>query len=306
MRPILGLIGLCLLAACGGPAAAPVPSASPSQPLVRVLVFSRTTGFRHDSIPAGIAAIRNLGGFSVDATEDPGAFQPENLRRYRVVVFLNTTGDVLDPAQQQAFEGYVRGGGGYVGVHAAADTEYDWPFYGELVGAWFRSHPAVQPARIVVEDHRHPSTAHLGATWSRADEWYNFRINPRPHVHVLLRLDESTYQGGSMGADHPIAWCHPVGAGRAFYTGLGHTVESYAEPAYRAHLLGAIRYAAGLVSGTCTDESPAAAATGLSLPGPGEAPDFHLYSGNAQSNTPGRVSNDSAIWVTEVLNGAVE
>jgi type 1 glutamine amidotransferase len=211
-----------------------------------VLVFSRTAGFRHDSIPAGIAAIRELGGFGVDATEDAGAFTPANLARYRAVVFLNTTGDVLDPARQRAFEGYVRGGGGYVGVHSAADTEYDWPFYGELVGAWFKSHPAVQPARIVVEDRSHPATAMLGADWSRTDEWYNFRTDPRGRVQVLLALDESSYTGGEMGRDHPIAWCQSVGKGRSFYTGLGHTVESYGTADFRAHLRGGIRWAAGL------------------------------------------------------------
>jgi type 1 glutamine amidotransferase len=219
-----------------------------------VLVFSRTTGFRHDSIPAGIVAVRALGaggGFGVDATEDAAAFTGANLARYRAVVFLNTTGDVLDDRQQQAFEAYVRGGGGYVGVHSATDTEYGWPFYGELVGAWFAGHPAVQPARIVVEDRSHPATAQLGATWSRTDEWYNFRVDPRARVHVLLRLDESSYQGGTMGADHPIAWCHSVGAGRSFYTGGGHTDEAFGDVAFRAHLLGAIRYAAGLAGGDC-------------------------------------------------------
>jgi type 1 glutamine amidotransferase len=260
---LVAVTGLCLLAGC---AAAPV--AAPSQTPVHVLVFSRTAAFRHDSIPAGIAAIRGMAGLTVDATEDPAAFTPDNLRRYRVVVFLNTTGDVLGDAQQQAFEGYVTGGGGYVGVHAAADTEYGWPFYGELMGAWFKEHGAVQPGRIEVVDRRHPATERLPATWMRTDEWYSFRTRPR--AHVLLRLD----------ADHPLAWCHRVGSGRAFYTALGHTVGSYAEPAMRDHLAGAIRWAAGLAAGTCTDESPAAAATGLSLPGPGEAPDFHLYSGN--------------------------
>ncbi len=241
---------LALVLLLAGCAAAPRPAAEPG---TRVLVFSRTAGFRHDSIPAGIAAIRDLGtgGFAVDATEAPGAFTTDNLHRYRAVVFLTTTGDVLDDRQQGAFEGYVRGGGGYVGVHAATDTEYGWPFYGELVGAWFASHPAVQPARIHVEDPNHPATAGLPALWSRTDEWYNFRTDPRPSVHVLLTLDESSYTGGTMGADHPIAWCHPVGRGRSFYTAGGHTREAYREPEFRAHLLGAIRWAAGLATGNC-------------------------------------------------------
>jgi len=249
------LVALSALAGCTrvGPGVRASPSGG-----VRVLVFTRTTGFRHDSIPAGVAAIRDLGvggGFAVDATEDPGAFTADNLRRYRAVVFLNTSGDVLGERQQRDFEAYVRGGGGYVGVHAAADTEYDWPFYGELVGAWFAQHPAVQPARVLVEDPTHPATVGVDRVWSRTDEWYNFRTDPRPRVHVLLTLDESSYTGGTMGRDHPIAWCHTVGEGRSFYTAGGHTTESYAEPQFRAHLLGAIRWAAGLAAGGCTPTS---------------------------------------------------
>ncbi|NUP82910.1 MAG: ThuA domain-containing protein [Nonomuraea sp.] len=212
-----------------------------------VLVFSKTAGFRHDSIPAGIEALSSLGaahGFTVTATEDAAAFTPANLAGFRAVVFLSTTGDVLDDAQRAALEAYVDGGGGWVGVHAAADTEYDRPYYGALVGAWFRDHPAVQQATIVNEDRTHPATAHLDETWTRTDEWYNYRTNPRPGVTVLQTLDEGSYSGGGMGADHPITWCHAQGAGRAFYTGLGHTVESYDEPGFRALLLGAIRWAA--------------------------------------------------------------
>jgi len=160
-------------------------------------------------------------------------------------MFLNTTGDVLDEGQQGAFEGYIRGGGGYVGVHAAADTEDGWAFYGELVGARFASHPAVQRATVVVADRTHPATAHVGPTWIRTAEWFNFRTNPRGAVQVLATLDELTYSGGTMCADHPIAWYHGVGAGRAFYTGGGHTVEAYGDAAFRDHLLGGIRYAAG-------------------------------------------------------------
>ncbi|MYU17233.1 ThuA domain-containing protein [Streptomyces sp. SID8361] len=216
----------------------------------RVLVFSKTAGFRHDSIPDGIATVRQLGseaGFTVDATEDAAAFTPGNLARYAAVVFLSTTGDVLDTTRQTAFEGYIAAGGGYAGVHAAADTEYDWPFYGGLCGAWFQSHPAIQQATVKVEDHAHPATAHLGNTWVRTDEWYNYRTNPRgtATVHVLAALDESSYSGGTMNGDHPISWYQQYKGGRAFYTGLGHTKESYAEPAFRQHLLGGITYAMG-------------------------------------------------------------
>ncbi|WP_207755423.1 ThuA domain-containing protein [Nonomuraea cypriaca] len=217
----------------------------------QVLVFSKTAGFRHDSIPAGVEAVRSLGaanGFTVTATEDAAAFTTANLAGYRAVVFLSTTGDVLNDGQQAALQSYVDGGGGFVGVHAAADTEYGWPYYGQLVGAWFKSHPAIQQAVIRNEDRSHPATAHLGATWTRTDEWYDYRTNPRPNVKVLQTLDESTYTGGTMGADHPITWYHTQGSGRSFYTGLGHTVESYGDGDFRRLLLGGIQYAAGVTA----------------------------------------------------------
>ncbi|TDD49371.1 carbohydrate-binding protein [Kribbella antibiotica] len=216
----------------------------------QVLVFSKTAGFRHDSIPAGIQAIRDLGaanGFTVTASEDANVFTASSLAAYKAVVFLSTTGDILNATQQAAFESYINGGGGYVGVHAAADTEYDWPYYGQLCGSWFHSHPAIQQVTARVEDRTHQSTAHLGTTWVRTDELYNYRTNPRPNVHVLINLDESTYSGGNMG-DHPIAWYHAQGSGRSFYTGFGHTIESYSDASFRQHLLGGIQYAAGATS----------------------------------------------------------
>ena len=223
-------------------------------PLTKVLVFSKTAGFRHDAIPAGIAAIQKLGtenGFSVTATEDAAQFNTANLAQYQAVVWLSTTGDVLDAGQQAAFQSYIAAGGGYVGVHAAADTEYDWPWYGGLVGAYFNAHPAIQQATVRVEDATNPATAHLPAAWVRTDEWYNYRANPRANVRVLLTLDEGTYSGGSMG-DHPITWCQSYGGGRAFYTGLGHTQESYTDPNFTQLLLGGLRIAAGAVTADCT------------------------------------------------------
>nr|MDT0657733.1 ThuA domain-containing protein [Micromonospora sp. DSM 115978] len=218
-----------------------------------VLIFSRTAGFRHDSIPAGVTAIGQLAtqhNFTVEATEDPNQFTTANLARFDAVIWLSTTGDVLNAGQQTAFENYIRAGGGYVGVHAASDTEYDWPWYGGLVGAYFASHPANQDATVRIEDSTHPSTAGLPAAWHRHDEWYNYRDNPRGDVHVLATLDESTYTGGTMGADHPIAWCRGYDGGRSWYTGMGHTAASYGEAHFRTHLLGGIRYAA-LGTGTC-------------------------------------------------------
>jgi type 1 glutamine amidotransferase len=225
-------------------------SAAPAaEPSWKILVFTKTAGFRHDSIPAAIQAVQQLGaanGFGVDQTEDAGAFSDANLGQYRAVMFLLTTGDVLNDAQQAAFQRYIEGGGGFVGVHSAADTEHDWPWYGKLVGTYFLSHPAIQTAQIDVADPRDPSTAGLPAVWTRTDEWYNFTSDPRPSVNVLMTLDERTYDPGpdAMGADHPISWWHAYDGGRAWYTGLGHTDETYSDPLFLAFLLGGIRYAA--------------------------------------------------------------
>ncbi|GMA33221.1 ThuA domain-containing protein [Litorihabitans aurantiacus] len=248
-------------AALASATAAPQPPGSEPDPVAEedfsVLVFSKTAGFRHSSIPAGIAAIEQLGeenDFAVDATENAEEFTEENLANYDAVVWLSTTGDVLNDEQQAAFESYIQGGGGYAGIHAASDTEYDWPWYGELVGAYFAGHPQNQTATILVEDHDHPSTAHLDEEWERFDEWYNFQSNPRGQVHVLATLDESTYDAGSsaMGEDHPIAWCHPFDGGRSWYTGGGHTEESFAEPEFLQHVLGGIQSVAGAVESDCS------------------------------------------------------
>jgi len=221
----------------------------PSGPL-NVLVFSRTQGFRHDSIPDGINAFTKLAtknGWGLMATEDPAVFGDDKLGAVDVVVFMSTTGDVLDDTQQGAFERFIRAGGGFVGVHSASDTEYDWAFYGELVGAYFREHPAIQEATVVVEDTANPIVAGIPARWTRTDEWYAFKTNPRPNVHVLMSLDESSYQPGTsaMGGDHPTTWLHEYEGGRAFYTALGHTQESYADPLFVGMLERAVEWAAG-------------------------------------------------------------
>jgi cytochrome c len=231
-----------------------LPSVASADEVDRVLVFSKTAGFRHDSIETGVERIKALGqanAFQVDATEDAGAFNAAGLQQYDAVIFLSTTGDVLNNAQQQAFEQYIRGGHGYVGIHSAADTEYDWSFYGGLVGAYFRRHPAIQNATIKVADRQHPATQHLPDRWTRRDEWYDYRSNPRGKVHVLATLDEKSYSGGTMGADHPITWCQTYRGGRSFYTGLGHTKESYGEPEFQKLILGAIRWAGGEKKADC-------------------------------------------------------
>lgn len=242
-------LALTFLGGCAG-SAPPAPVTSSD---ARVLVFTATAGWRHAAIPDAVEAVRQLGevdGFRVDHTEDPARFTDDHLAGYAAVVFLLTSGDVLGAEQEAAFERYVRAGGGYAGIHSASDTEYDWPFYGDLVGAYFDRHPPVQTGQIDVVG-RHPSTAPLSERWEWTDEWYAFRERPQG-VHVLMTVDESTYDGGTMGADHPIAWCHEALGGRAWYTALGHRADGYADAAFRAHLSGGIRYAAGLAEADCS------------------------------------------------------
>jgi type 1 glutamine amidotransferase len=224
----------------------------------RVLVFSKTSGFRHGSIPDGVALVEALGAtnaFAVDATEDAGQFTEENLSQYRTVVWLSTTGDVLNDTQQTAFENYVRAGGGYIGVHSAIDTEYTWPWYGQLIGgdAWFQSHPAIQMALLEVEDGGHISTQHYPPSFSLTDEWYNFQNNPRPHVTVLVTIDETSYDPGvnAMGNDHPISWYHEFDGGRSWYTAMGHRSETFNDEGFSQHLLGGILWAAGCSETDC-------------------------------------------------------
>lgn len=211
-----------------------------------VLVFSKTAAFRHDSIPVGVKMFESMGlreGVTCEATEDAAEFNPERLGNFNAVVFLSTTGDVLNDAQQLALQEFVEAGGGFVGIHAASDTEYDWGWYGECVGAYFKSHPTIQPARVLVEDRRHPSTQFLPEVWERTDEWYDFRANPRGKVRVLASLDPKSYSGSSMADDHPITWCRQVGKGRAWYTAFGHTAETYGEPNFRRMVYEAIVWA---------------------------------------------------------------
>jgi type 1 glutamine amidotransferase len=166
-----------------------------------------------------------------------------------VVIFLSTIGDILDDSQQVALEKFVENGGGFVGIHAAIAgdiaTEGGWTWYCDMLCARFTHHSAIVGATVVIEDKKNPSTALLPERWKRTDEWYNFDISPRSKAHVLASLDETTYKGGSMPKDHPIAWWKDVGKGRMWYTALGHTEESYTEPAFVNHILGGIQFAAG-------------------------------------------------------------
>ncbi|WP_299549503.1 ThuA domain-containing protein [Seonamhaeicola sp.] len=211
----------------------------------KVLVFSKTAGFRHGSIEAGIAAIHKMGlenGFKVVTSEDAAVIIEDSLKTYDVVVFLNTSGDVLDDVQQADFERYIQAGGGFVGIHAATDTEHDWPWFTKLVGAQFKNHPEIQMAKLPIVDQSHPATAHLDNPWSREDEWYNFR-NINKDINVLIEIDESSYEGGENGAYHPISWFHDYDGGRSFYTAMGHTEETFKDDRFLKHVLAGLQYA---------------------------------------------------------------
>lgn len=239
----------------------------------KVLVVGKTLGFRHSHIDDTTNAVIKLGqenGFTVDVW-DPR--QPDltlastpftsaqDLSQYATILFASPVDGtnsqnpasprLLNDSELAALQGYIHDGGGYVGLHAATDTMHAVPWYSELSGgkARFRNHPAQQQATMVVEDPSHPSTTMLPKKWSRFDEWYNFTANPRQDVHVLLTLDESTYSGGSMGADHPISWCHNFEGGRSWYEGAGHVDSSYTDPLFLQHLLGGIEWTAGVVQG---------------------------------------------------------
>jgi type 1 glutamine amidotransferase len=239
VRLVSIVLAVTVSLACGAERSA-VPAPKP----FRALVFTKTTGYRHDSIPAGVAAIRRLASrhaFRVDTTTDPRRFTTSSLRRYDVVVFLSTTGTpIKDEAQRSALKSYIRRGGGFVGVHAASDTRGDWPWYEGLVGARFKRHDRGISRRAVhLADTTSAATRGLPDPWERTDEWYEFRSRPR--AHVLARLDES----------RPLAWCHRYDGGRSVYTAMGHTKESYAEPRFVRHLLGAIEMAAGRARFDC-------------------------------------------------------
>ena len=213
-----------------------------------VLAFTKTEGYRHQSIEKGVQTLRELGrenGFIVLQSETAEDINADNLKNFRLVVFLSTTQDVLNADQEKAFENYIKSGGAFMGIHAAADTEYDWKWYGQLVGGYFESHPEGTPsANVEVISKEHPSTEHLPDTWQRVDEWYNYK-NLNPKVTVLMNLDENSYEGGTNGENHPIAWYHEFDGGRAYYTGGGHTEASFDEPDFRKHLLGAIEWCLG-------------------------------------------------------------
>lgn len=239
---LLTFISSCFLFACQ-----PEQQKIPEQPLPQVLIYSKTKAFRHECIEPGREAIQSyfdLHGIKATVTEDSSLFTTEGLKKYDAVMFFQTTGNVLDSLQQIAFESYIKSGKGFIGVHAASDTEYDWPWYGQLVGSYFSNHPHIQSAALVKADTSHIACKHLPDRWTRTDEWYNFKSIPTD-VDVLLTIDEATYQGGTHGADHPMSWCHEFDGGRSFYTALGHTVESYQDTLFLEHIRGGVMWVLG-------------------------------------------------------------
>lgn len=223
-------------------------TAKPSSPIRSILTLTKTAGFRHDSIPLGRQAILDIAiqrGWTVTFTEDAAQIDGKKLKNYDAVIFLSTTGTILDKNEEKALIGFIHGGGGFVGIHAAADCEYNWPWYQKLVGAWFKHHPAQQEAVVKIEDTTDSATQHLPNPWKRFDEWYDYRTDPRENVHVLASLDQSSYKGSEMGADHPIMWRHEFEGGRSWYTGMGHTKESYSDPLFLKMIGEGIEWACG-------------------------------------------------------------
>ncbi len=215
---------------------------------IRVLIFSKTLGFRHESIAAGQRMFLDLGtryGFRVDTTENANVFTEELLNGYSALVFLNTTGNILDESQQLALRRYIQSGGGFMAIHGADGAEYDWPWYGRLVGAWFESHPpGVQEAEIYVVDREHPAMTELPVVWRHTEEWHNF-TSISSNMHVLAKVDEQSYSGGEHHDNHPVIWCQEFDGGRSFYTALGHSPETYSNILFVKHILGGLAFVMG-------------------------------------------------------------
>ncbi|MBT8319506.1 MAG: ThuA domain-containing protein [Gramella sp.] len=212
----------------------------------RVLVFCETEGFVHETIDVGTQALQQIGreeGFETTVSRDSAFFTENDLDPFDLIIFFHTTGNVLNSQEESRFQNYIENGGNFFGIHSAASTEYSWSWYGDLVGAYFKGHPEVQKAVLNVEDPQNLSVKHLQPTWERVDEWYNFK-EMRPGLNVILTIDERTYKGGEHGDFHPVAWYQNLpSGGKSVYTGLGHTLESFSDPDFLAHLKGCIRFA---------------------------------------------------------------
>lgn len=214
----------------------------------KVLVFYKTAEYYHKCIPAGLDAFQKLGveyGIDFTYSKDSLDFNDKNLKKFGAIVFFNTTGNVLDEQGQEAMQKFIRSGKGYVGIHSAADTEYKWPWYNQLVGAWFKNHPEQQEAKVKVADKSFSGISAMPEEWSKLEEWYNFRDTHWDKTHTILTLDEKSYKGGANGDYHPIAWYQEFDGGRSFYTGIGHRDETFTDPIYLKHIAGGLAYALG-------------------------------------------------------------
>jgi len=209
--------------------------------MTEVLVMTRTAGYRHESIPDACAALAGVPGLRVQLTEDPHAV--EDCQRYDTVIFLSTTGSILDDGARRALRTYVEDGGGFVGIHSAAATEHDWPWYGQLLGARFAGHPDGVQRAMVYPVPGPTGNSPLPSPWEVIDEWYAFD-SVREDVEVLLHVDEGSYDPGrfSMAVPHPQAWRRPVGAGRSWYTALGHERALWSDAQFLAHILTGIAW----------------------------------------------------------------
>lgn len=234
-----------------------VNALSQQKETIKILAFSKTAGYRHSAIPQSLTTIGQLAGengWKVTATEDSLMFSPEKLKNIDLVLFVHTTKDILDKKGQEALRKFVMNGGGLLALHTGADTEYEWPWYVEAIGASFVGHPPSQEGKLIIEDRSHPATEHFpDTTWIITDEWYSFDRNPRENVNVLISIDENSYdvddnrwfEGAQqrMG-DHPLVWYKEVGKGKVFQTALGHEPGLYHNPLFLKHLEGAIKWTA--------------------------------------------------------------
>lgn len=222
---------------------------------IKVLVFSKTVGYRHNSISAGLKMLADLAQerkWVLTTTESAGLFTPEFLKNFDVVVFLNPTQDVLNDQEQKNFEAFMNTGKGFVGIHAATDCEYDWAWYGQLTGAYFKTHPKCQMGTVIFENNDHPAMLPFKGmkTYRTVDEWYSFKENPRAKVHVLARLDETSLDAETLKedkwkmGDHPLIWYLESGNIRSFYTVFGHTPEAFQDPKVKEHIGCAVDWAA--------------------------------------------------------------
>lgn len=227
-----------------------------AQKQFKALLVTTTRGWHHESLHYGVVALEELARknfFDVVLFENPNGFTDDYLKQFQVVIFLNTTGDIFDSAAQKVMERFIQSGKGFVGIHSASDTEYDWDWYTKLVGRMFVIHPAVQTARVNILDTSFPGLQGFSGNKLWTDEWYQFSPEKTAGLNYILAVDETTYnpkadwgtkKGEGMGKLHPIAWYHNYDGGRAFYTALGHIPANFSDPIFLNHLYAGIFWAA--------------------------------------------------------------